>query len=156
MSKLSWFLSIVIAIVLASIAINWISYMTNPPPKCAVYFGSWQNYTYDIPCSEVYSFCERNGCEKSSGNCGRPICFCQNITETKTEYIYLEWQGFCDYCGGCFCLKGRSFFNETKREMYFQFEFSMHEEWENGDLLKVTWRFVPQVNDYRIRDVEKL
>lgn len=84
MKKYLIILNIIIVFLLALTTIHLVQSVIEPPPKCTIYFGDYQHYTQDIPCGQVYDWCEKNGCEKSSGNCGKPICFCSNMT--KEEY----------------------------------------------------------------------
>lgn len=81
MSRITLIVFLVLVSIMVIILIESIvTVLSEPPSKCTVYLGNWQDYTQDIPCGEVHAWCDRNGCEKSSGNCGKPICFCENIT----------------------------------------------------------------------------
>lgn len=58
------------------LGINFVGGLFEPPIRCSVYQGSWDNMTY-MDCFFIEDWCDDHNCTKRYGNCGRPICVCE-------------------------------------------------------------------------------
>jgi len=96
--------------------------------------------------------------------------------ECYIEVVEFESQGFCDYCGGCFCFNstfiqysGQDYKHtpyifykihdrnpDSELSYYFSSEFELKNDWEKGDKLAVKWCRIDSDIGYRIRGVSKI